>query len=137
MNLIYTASIYSAHQRGTIIPAVSRNSELEAATVALTYLHRHPVSVKSLTRHPDHQKPLSYALVAKYTLAGIQMEREELVHVYKRHGSLDPDYVKLSNRLAYGIDTFECSICQSICLDEQAELHPTQQVVCCPGCAQE
>jgi hypothetical protein len=137
MNLIYTVAVYSGQQRGTIIPSVSRGSEVEAATVALRYLHRHPVSVKSLTRHPDHQKPLSYVLVVKYTLAGIDQNREELVHVYKRHGSLDPEYIRLSNRLAYGINTFECSICQAICLDERAELHPTQQVVCCPGCAQE
>lgn len=132
MATVYTVFVSSNDQ----LSSVSRSSEIEAATVVLTMHHRHPVSVKSLARHPNYQKPLSYALVAKYTLAD-EAEREELVHVYKRNGVLDAEYIRLSNRLAYGINTFECSICQAVCLDEQAELHPTQQVVCCPGCAQE
>lgn len=137
MGLVYRASIYSDAflKQGFYSVAISRTTQEEAVQCVLVLLHGTAVRVLSVERHPKFQRPLDYALNVRYAVGGETVE--QMIHIYKTWGRLDPEYVEISNRLVYGKGTFECSICQTVGIDEEAHLHPTRQVVCCVGCAQE
>jgi hypothetical protein len=80
--------------------SVTREELAEALRCVLSKVHKAEVKIIRFDRNSKFLRPIDFALDVSYELHG--QVREDLVHVFKRQGTLDALYLEISNELIFG-----------------------------------
>jgi hypothetical protein len=96
MSILYHVTMYP---NGEPV-SVTREELAEALRCILSKVHSASVKISKFDRNPKFLRPIDYAVDVTYELHGQVLS--ELVHVYKRQGTLDTMYLEISNELIFG-----------------------------------